>query len=89
MPMRPYDLVRTMVEEHGGVMWYEKKGHPHEGAWIIGYRGRTVIFPAQGEFFPCIDTLYVPKTEYPTSRRDFKNELIPDAWDVLVGYLPN
>jgi len=26
MHRRAYDIVRTMVEEHGGSMWFQRKG---------------------------------------------------------------
>lgn len=35
MAKRVYDLLRTVVEEHGGKMCFQRKGQPQGGAWII------------------------------------------------------
>jgi hypothetical protein len=87
MAKRKYDLVRTMVEEHGGKMWYERKGQPAGGAWMISYQGYEKAFPTVGHLFPGLDDLHVPKVQFPKSWDDFKNELLPDAWEKLVDAL--
>jgi hypothetical protein len=87
MHKRAYDLVRTMVEEHGGVIWFQRKGQPRGGAWVISYQGYEKAFPTEGRTFPSIDKLYVPKKAFPDTWDDYKNELIPNAWEVLVDSL--
>jgi len=84
MAKRVYDLVRTMVEEHGGKMWFQRKGQPQGGAWIIEYQGYRKEFPTCDHIFPGIDDLYVPKTQFPVTWDDYKNELIENAWEKLL-----
>lgn len=79
MQKRAYDLVRTMVEEHGGSMWFQRKGQPQGGTWIISYQDYEKAFPTKGRTFPGIDNLYIPNTQYPTTWDDYKDELIINA----------
>jgi hypothetical protein len=84
MAKRVYDLVRTMVEEHGEKMWFQRKGQPQGGAWIIEYQGRQIVFPTCDHIYPGIDDLHVPKVPYPETWDDYKNKLIDDAWKKLL-----
>lgn len=82
---RAYDLVRAMVEEHGGEMWFERKGQPQGGAWIIKYNNRQTAFPTCDHIFPGIDDLYVPKIQFPVTWDDYRNDLIDNAWEKLLN----
>lgn len=87
MSVRAYDLVRTMVEEHGGTMWFQRKGFPPGGAWVISYQGWEKAFPTGGHKFPGIDDLHVPNIPFPETWEDYKKELIPGGWDLLLNRL--
>jgi len=87
MQNRVYDSVRSMVEEHGGQMHHQRKGFPPGGAWIVTYQGWEKAFPTGGHIFPGIDHLHVSKIAFPEIWDDFKKELRPDAWDVLLKNL--
>lgn len=79
MANRAYDLVRSLVEDLGGTMFWERQGHPH-GAWVIRVRDRDLVVEARGDrSFPMLDRLYVPRTADPKAWDDYANELLPDA----------
>lgn len=85
MPERVYDLVRTMVEEHGGSMIYEQEGHSVGGAWIISVAGKRTVFNYDNFSFHGIDELHVPKEGVnPKYWWDYERELLPDAWKRLL-----
>ena len=52
MAKRAYDVIRTMVENHGGHMWYKRKGQPQGGAWMINYQGWEKAFPTGWSYIP-------------------------------------
>lgn len=80
MVNRAYDSVRSMVEEHGGKMRFQRKGQPHGGAWVVSYKEWEKAFPTSGRLFPGIDNLYISKVELPQTWDDYTNELKKDAW---------
>ena len=84
MSKRVYDVVRTMVEDHGGRMWFERKGFPPGGAWIIKYKEWQKSYPTSGQRFIGIDDLKVRKKQIPETWNDFYDELIPNVWEVLL-----
>lgn len=85
IPYRAYDLVRTMVEEHGGTMVYEQEGHSVGGAWVISVAGKRTNFPYDNRSFPGIDELHVPKPGItPKYFDDYLHQLLPDAWERLL-----
>ena len=89
MAKRAYDLVRTMVEEHGGSMWFQRKGQPHGGSWVVSYQGMEKAFPTAGHSFPGLDDLHIEKKAHPQTWDDYKNELRPNAWEGLIENLKN
>ena len=79
MSNRAYDEIRTLIEQHGGTMKYEKEGYEF-GAWVIRLGGRTAIIEAPGiGSFPKLDRLDVPKIKSPRGWEDYTNQLVPDA----------
>ena len=55
MANRAYDLIRSIVEQHGGSVRYEREGYPF-GAWEIRIGGRTKVIEADGlGSFPQLD----------------------------------
>ncbi len=82
-----YDEIRSLVEQHGGKMDFERKGYTH-GAWVIRIGGRTRIFESEGDNSnPGLDRLYVPKVPNPKTWNDYSTELVPDAEDKLLRLL--
>ena len=80
-----YELVRKLVEKHGGTMNYEQEGYSTGGAWIIEVAGMRNVFPWDNSSFPGIDELHVPKPGMkPKHYWDYQHELIPNAWDKLL-----
>lgn len=85
MENRAYDLLRTLLEEHGGIMVFEPEGHSIGGAWIINVAGMRRVFPYDNCTFPGIDELHVPKKGIqPKCFDDYERELIPGAWEKLL-----
>jgi len=79
MSNRAYDEIRTLIEQHGGTMKYEKEGYEF-GAWVIRIGGKTTVVEAPGiGAFPKLDRLYVPKVKSPRGWDDYTNQLVPDA----------
>jgi hypothetical protein len=79
MSDRAYGLVRSLVEQLGGSMIYERKGSPH-GAWKISIGENSREIKVEGSHsFPELDQLYIPKVENPQNWNGYKNELVPDA----------
>lgn len=87
MSNRAYDEIRTLIEQRGGTMKYEKEGYEF-GAWVIRLGGRTAIIEAPGiGSFPKLDRLYVPKIKSPRGWEDYTNQLVPDAEAKLLAML--
>ena len=86
-PYRPaYNLVRDMVSDHGGTMDYIKKGEGHDGSWLIKVAGKHTYFQVRERRCPGIDELHVRKPGLITNTwDDFKNELLPNAWELLLN----
>lgn len=79
MSNRAYDEIRTLIEQRGGTMKYEKEGYEF-GAWVIRLGGRTAIIEAPGiGSFPKLDRLYIPKVKSPRGWEDYTNQLVSDA----------
>lgn len=87
MEKRAYGVIRTMVEEHGGSMEFEREGQSVGGAWIIRYNGKVKTFPSGGRKFPGIDELLVPKKQNPKTWDDYEDILIDNAWEKLLKLL--
>ncbi len=87
MSHRAYEEVRTMVEQHGGSMTFQREGFSHGGAWIIRYEGKQRAFPSGGRRFPGIDDLHVPRTSHPKTWDDYENALIQGTWEKLLRLL--
>ncbi len=87
MSNRAYDKIRTLVEQRGATMKYEREGYEF-GAWIIRIGGKTTVIEAPGiGSFPKLDRLYVPRIGSPRGWEDYYDELVPDAeaklWEML------
>ena len=54
---------------------------------VISYQGLERAFPTGGHAFPGIDDLHIAKEPYPKTWDDYKKELIPNAWKVLLSRL--
>lgn len=79
MSKRAYDKIRTLVEQHGGTMKYEKEGYEF-GAWVIRLGGKTTVIESPGMgAFPKLDRLYVPRVPNPRGWDDYEDQLVPDA----------
>ncbi len=88
MARRVYEELRTIVEQEGGEMVYERNGHAQHGAWVVTLRGIETIFPFDGAGFGAMDPLYVPKVAVPLHWRDYSIQLIPNArekWLAILG----
>lgn len=87
-----YDEIRSLVEQRGGTMKYEREGYEF-GAWVIRIGGKTTVIEAPGDgSFPRLDRLYVPRVANPRGYADYTNQLVPDAetklWAMLKFELP-
>ena len=71
MARRPYEELRSIVEEEGGQMVHEGGGHGPGGAWVEQLRGMKETFPSNGAGFPRMDELYVPKVAEPVHYLDY------------------
>lgn len=89
MSSRAYDLVRTIVEDNGGEMYYQVKGYRY-GAWIIEIGNKRIAIESQGnQSFPELDQLYVPKVSNPRYWDDYYNELVDGAEAKLLEMFNN
>ena len=87
MSNRAYDEIRTLVEQRGGAMTYERKGYRH-GAWIIRLGEKSAIIETDGNrSFWELDRLYVPQVENPKQWDDYSNQLVSDAEVKLLKML--
>lgn len=75
---RIYEELRSIVEDLGGSMTFEREGHRY-GAWIVRLGRKSACFESNGSGFPKLDRLYVPKVERPQHWRDYSTTLIPHA----------
>lgn len=79
MSGRAYDLIRSIVERHGGTMVFEREGHRF-GAWVVTLGETTAVFEGTGErSFPEFDRLFVARVSQPRTWDDRLNRLIPEA----------
>jgi hypothetical protein len=84
---RAYGAIRSLVEDLGGSMAYEREGHRH-GAWVIRIGARAVTVEANAErSFPELDRLHVPCVPHPRTWDDYLDELVPDAKARLLKML--
>jgi hypothetical protein len=87
VPNRAYDNVRTLIEELGGTMVYQRRGY-RWGAWIITIGDKQITLPASGDrSFPEIDSLHVSQCANPKHWDDYSKELLPDAKRRLLRLL--
>ncbi|GJQ28673.1 MAG: hypothetical protein HBSAPP03_05570 [Phycisphaerae bacterium] len=85
---RVYEKLRALVEDAGGTMEHERRGHGPGGAWIVTLRRKRSVFESNGAGFPRLDRLYVPKVPNPSQWRDYTNTLRPGAraaWMRMIG----
>lgn len=82
MTRRPYQEVRELVEEIGGVMKWVKKRAGQRGTWVICVGKLIGIFPYDKELgdFPDIYALYL-------YHPDGSFELRPDARERIIKFL--
>jgi hypothetical protein len=86
-PHRAYDLLRNIIEGHGGTMTYQREGSRY-GAWVISLNGKKATIEAKGDqSFPDLDRLYVPRIVNPTRWEDYRHELLDDAEKHLLALL--
>lgn len=84
-----YNLLRGLVKEHGGTMDFLQEGESTGGSWLICVEGKQTYFPWKSFCFHGIDELHVP-LKYPTKTYfDYKNELVPNAWEKLLENMKN
>lgn len=87
MKLRPYDGLQRIVEEAGGRMFHEKKGHPRGGAWVVLLRGIRREIKSNQAGFPEMDRLYVPNVPCPKHYSDYSSDLIAGAREQWLDYL--
>lgn len=79
MTHRVYDLIRSLVEQLGGSMTYERQKYRY-GAWVITLGEKRKVIEAGGNrSFPELDQLLEPLVPNPRHWDDYKNQLVPDA----------
>jgi hypothetical protein len=84
---RAYGEIRTLVEQRGGTMKFEREGYEY-GAWVIRLGGKSTVIEAPGtESIPKLDRLYVPRVPNPKSWDDYSNQLVPDVEEKLLRLL--
>lgn len=76
---RVYEELRTIVEEQGGEMYHERRGHPSGGAWVVQLDGKRKVFEADGREYIALARFYVPLRAHPTQASHYSNTLIDDA----------
>lgn len=84
MNRRAYEEIRSMVEQHGGTMTFQREGFQVGGAWIVRYSGKESVFHSGGGKFPGLDELYIPNIANPKTWDDYSNVLVDDSWDKLL-----
>jgi hypothetical protein len=85
---RAYEELREGIQARGGTMTYERDGQPKGGAWIVTLGGKTGTFLSDGNGFPELDMLYIPKRgPRPTHHSHYTQTLWKDAIDQLVSML--
>ncbi len=83
MSNQAYQAIRTLIEQRGGTMKYEREGYEF-GAWVIRLGGKTTVIEAPGiGSFPKLDRLYIPRVANPRGYADYTNQLVPNAEEKL------
>jgi hypothetical protein len=84
---RPYDALRSGIEQRGGSMKFWDDEVP--GVWIVKLDGKKRVFESNENGYPELDRLYVPKPGItkPKSYTDYSQVLIPGAIDKLFAML--
>ena len=76
---RPYKALQKIIERHNGKMTYQRNGYRY-GAWIISQGEKVAIIEAMGnKSFPALDTLFVPRVEFPKTWADYGPALVEGA----------
>ena len=84
-----YDLLRALVTDHGSTMVFLQKGGSTGGSWFITVGNKHTYFAWRDFSFPGIDEFHIPIKFLPITYFDYKNELIPDAWEKLLENMKN
>jgi hypothetical protein len=86
--LRPYDGLRTAIEQRDGSMIFVRAGYLY-GAWLVTVSGKQREFRSDGNGFPELDPLYVPKPGIikPQHYKDYTQTLVDGAiekfWDMI------
>jgi len=86
--LRPYDGLRTAIEQSGGSMIFVRAGYLY-GAWLVTVGGKRREFLSNGSGFPELDRLYVPKPGItnPQHYSEYSQTLVHGAiekfWDMI------
>jgi hypothetical protein len=83
---RAYGKLRTPIERLGGSMTFVREGYQW-GAWVVTLHGKTKVFESNGNGYPELDSLYVPKVTNPEHYCDYTNVLVNGAIERLVAML--
>ncbi|MFN0010718.1 MAG: hypothetical protein ACKVS8_03640 [Phycisphaerales bacterium] len=76
---RVYEEIRTIVENEGGEMCHQRRGHPPGGAWVVQLHGKRTVFEADGREYMALARMYVPLRAHTTHARHYSHNLIDDA----------
>lgn len=76
---RVYAELRSIVENEGGEMRHERRGHPPGGAWVVELDGKRRVFEADGREYMALARLYAPLRTDPTHASHYSENLIPGA----------
>jgi len=76
---RVYEELRIIVENEGGEMYHERRGHASGGAWIVKLEGKRKVFEADGGEYMALARLYVPRRANPTHASHYSKTLIDNA----------
>ncbi len=84
---RVYGELRSIVEQLGGTMLYEREGRPHGGSWVVVLPGFAEKRFDSQPGFPTLDRLYIPRKSNPSDWRDYTNTLLPDGPERWIAML--
>ncbi|MDP8973502.1 MAG: hypothetical protein M3N45_10110 [Actinomycetota bacterium] len=83
---RAYGELRTSIEQLGGSMIHVKECYQW-GAWVVTLNGKSKVFESNGNGYPELDRLYVPKKSDPRHYRDYTKTLVNGAVERLIAML--
>ena len=76
---RVYEELRAIVENEGGEMYHERRGHVSGGAWVVELCMKQRVFHADGRGYLALASYYVPLRDRPIDASHYSNHLIDDA----------